>query len=403
MFNELKSCSDWKNTEADFRSAFFIRFKSFPFLYNQAIAFSKLSKKEKIAQDIDPKKNFPEPIEQLSPKGLALLSYLYAKKDLNDRQPLIASTIADFKHLVILLDNALFETTVTVLFQATDAKAHIFHKTACLLRKNICGFHILTIDSTKHLSRTLALYILVDKALTQNASSLARPKTILFTAIQKICLKDKTKGVEDSNTYGRQANKYECGTFATKDARQLNRDLAFIESIMGPYPPLSTSSKTPLEAKCSIQDILDNGTDTIDNAKAIVCDPIPTIQYEIPPQYLKGIQSNTYADKMLLLYSDCVVTRKGKTLKETREKHGDAYIQHFSQKYHQWVNDILSQYDASTIKTFVESYDAGKMTARKLEQRYAAAPRPLLLQFSAHQKQGIQKKANQLPLNHCIL
>jgi hypothetical protein len=61
-------------------------------------------------------------IEQLSPKGLALLSYIYAKKDNNVAQPIIASTYTDFKNLIKLFVDASSGVQCTVILQITDTE-----------------------------------------------------------------------------------------------------------------------------------------------------------------------------------------------------------------------------------------------------------------------------------------
>ena len=44
--------------------------------------------------------------EQLSPKGLSLLSYLYRQKDMEESQPVVASAIKSFEDIALLVNSA---------------------------------------------------------------------------------------------------------------------------------------------------------------------------------------------------------------------------------------------------------------------------------------------------------
>lgn len=294
------------------------------------------------------------PTEQLSPKGLSLLSYLYAKKDHTTQQPLIASSVEDFKHIIKLLDNSKNGTTVTIIFQPAKYIDNYYiqkfgnvHKTVFKIRKTEKGLYMLNMDSSGYYIYPDTGKNLAEIALEEIAEKENRKPTKLFFAKQEHLI---------GEDLSRQADEYQCGIFATKDARQLNRDNSILESAF------------------LNKDLSDLN--------------FYTTSYAMPAEYLKGIQSRTLAGKLSERHGETKVTRKGKTLTETQKKIRELkdekgnvlatipeYISYFSKKYQHLVSKFVedNKENVEKIKAATEEYDAGKMTLEKLEALYGPA------------------------------
>jgi len=351
--SKWKQLYDLKNDQKfeNFLSEFFLRRKSLPELYAKAIELSNLSETEKIQKGFRPEKTFPEPIDQLSPKGLAIMSYLYAQKDKTDKQPLIASTTHAFKRLIRLIDRASLGTEVTVILQPTD-DTRPTHKIVSKIKKTAANIQIVYMDATNNPNPAIsashwALYTLQEHALRTEKT----PTPLLF-GIQKNHPSAKGK------PFSRLTNGYECGTIAIKDARQMNRDSHFVSNIIQ-----GKNKHTPAD-----MDVTED-SNTGDSSNLYY--------YDVPPDYLKGIQSDTYAKEMLRIHGHQVVTLTGKepaprTLEQTYAKHRDQYVQHFSQKFYDAVETFVKENrdKIEHIKEVTRHYDAEKITLEELERRY---------------------------------
>ncbi len=379
---KIKSLSEWQTETPQVElSEFFLEEKHYSELYWEAKDLFSLSSEEKILRKIDPEKIFLAPIEQLSPKGIALMLHLYAQKDKDPRQPLIASTKIDLQKIVILMDNAAIGTEITVIFQPTDAVQGflVVHKTVFTIKKIEHGLQILNMESGGGPYAYFG-WKYINEALEQNAKALDRKITSCFRAMQKESEKHEVgKRKIFPEYFSRQTNGYECGVFAIKDARQINRDPSFLDKVMktalhqeSALPQqIEKKPKTEVEAKTDLEcELFPADSDSIDLNTDF-------IKYELPPEYLKGMQSNAYESYVLPMYGDKVVNRKGKTLADIREKHRNAYIQHFSQKFHDKVEMYVRQHqDSIDIKALVAQYDAGKINAQELEYRYGRPKKP---------------------------
>lgn len=324
----IKAVSDWEDQEGVSvqEDEFFLREPDFPSLYQDA--------RQAYASSERPF----EPIEQLSPKGLALLSALYAEKDGSEKQPVIASTSDDFKRLVALVAKASPGTKVTVIFQMTDAKTRGVlhsqfgdgHKTVCKLERDESGVSVIHMDSTDNDVYSAVCMQMVTKACQREGVA----STFYFQRQL-----NQPSGSKQA-TFSRQVDGYQCGVFAVKDARELNRDDNFLDNL----PNSEIDSEFP-----------DLGT------------------YDLPARSYKSVQSRRFSAHVLAEQGDQVVTRRGRTLRETHEKHNvSGYVQHFSQKFHDAVTEAVSRdiNQPEKIREAVQQYDAAHMTPQRLQAVY---------------------------------
>lgn len=341
-----------------FLNEFFLRQGPYFEMYVREIELSRLTEAEKIQRSIRPDKTFPEPIDQLSPKGLALISHLYAEKDNTQKQPLIASSSRDFRSLVKLIDRASPGTEVTVILQATDADKPA-HKTAFKIKKTTINIQLINMDSTSNYTEYVqSPYCWAFSALQESAIATNRIPTEILLGIQK------NHPQPDGKFFSRHHNGYECGTFAIKDARQMNRDPNFVSKI------IQEKNKFKAEVKEEHEHESDSESDSESENEN-------KYYYDIPAEYLKSIESDAYAKQMLEIYGQELVTLQGKepaprTLEQTYEKHRGRYAHHFSKKFYKAVEIFVKQnrHDIAKIKEVTARYDAGLITLEELERRY---------------------------------
>ena len=151
------------------------------------------------------------------------------------------------------------------------------------------------------------------------------------------------KNLLTHKSFFRQNDSYQCGVFAVKDARAVNRDQYFLKDFV----------EDPTKKLGEIQ------------------------EFDLPSSYFKSVQSTEYSQYILAQYGEEVVTRKGKTLRQTHEKHGvSGYIQHFSKKFHDVVLQELrdNQDYPEKIRSAVAEYDAANITLARLETIYHPKP-----------------------------
>lgn len=359
----LKSISEWENEDSVSLNEFFLSEQEFPGMYWQAKSrYEKQLAKMNSGEAVSTKPDLP--VEQLSPKGLAIISYLYALKDRSERQPVIASTVGALHHLIKLVDDAPTGTTITTIFQPTDTDPLGYyekfyskvHKTVLKIEKTQTGIQIIHMDGANSLMIGYVCKLEAVKALNENANNKNRSASKMIFLTMRLS-DDKPFPKEDNEsryeldlrTIGyndaigktgtaRQSDQYQCGIYATKDARQLNRDRIFTDDIREEY---SRNKNVELWT------------------------------YVLPAKYQKSIQSRYRFNPVLEKHGDKVVTRKNKTLKETYIKHAKhGYLHDFSQKYRNAVIKFVQSHESSFIKAAAEKYDAGKMTASKLASVY---------------------------------
>lgn len=297
----VKSISQWLHPHAFDISEFFLKKAEYKDLYDDTAGS----------------------YEQLSPKGLALLSYLYAQKDGCERQPVIASTLAAFSHVIKLIAAAVEGTQLTVIFQATDASCeYALHKTTCKIERRRDDVLIINMDSTLN-----KIYPDLCESITRTTLNDLK----ISYQFYRIAM-----ALNNETSKKRQLDWYQCGIFATKDARQLNRDMHFSTQLM----------------PCS--DVL--GT------------------FNLPVQYLKSIQSTPYRKQVLLVHGNEIVNRGNMTLSQIYEKYQEpeSYARHFSKKYHDKVRVFLNEnrenpYD---VREYTAMYDAGSLSPERLASIY---------------------------------
>lgn len=307
MSEDLKDISSWINEEHDLISSddFFLSEEKYPQLYEEA---KKRHRENRSSA----------PIEQLTPVGMALLSYLYSKKDQSEIQPVIASNMQDIKHVLSLMPESPIGTKITMIFFIMG------HKSVYQLRRTEKEIQLINLDSIGGVYRDFCRLVI----------RLAfEDKNIKYTHYRQ--------KQDDVASWQRQKDKYQCGVFAFKDARHINRDENFLEKTK--FTPYLSSHYDNL------------------------------FEYEIPPLYLKGVQSTKLSEEILSIHGDQVVTRKGATLRQVYEKHRlNGYIQHFSQKYHDMVKNFVADHldQPEKIKKAVQQYHAGSLTSSRLAHVY---------------------------------
>lgn len=245
--------------------------------------------------------------------------------------------------MICLVDNAPPGTQVTCIFQPTESKTREFshfRKTVFKIEKMESG-EILLINMDGGSNDAYGRFGKIEayKALQENGNAHDRASTKLNFLSQKLTKKSEIKADSKSDLYSRQNDDYQCGIFAIKDARQLTRN-----------PDFSKSLKTI------------NEDDDSDLSSGF---------YDLPPQYLKNIQSREYSQYILNEHGDEVVTRKGKTLRQTHEHYNvSGYSRHFSEKLHKSVADFLeaNKDNPEKIRKAVEMYDADKMTLDRINK-----------------------------------
>ncbi|GEM_PF-4335688 len=125
---------------------------------------------------------------------MALILALYAKKDASAIQPIIATTVESFKHIVKLIDDSPAKTAITVIFQPCDNQnmpsefrtfSHL-HKTVCKLEKTeTAGIKAICLDGVNLPLYTNVCFVLVDTALNENADEKKKTVSHLDLFIQK--------------------------------------------------------------------------------------------------------------------------------------------------------------------------------------------------------------------------
>lgn len=426
---KVRAISDWldETGESIQEDEFFLKKEDHPGLYSKAFQLFAAAKE----LQMDEKKSdklFAEPIEQLSPKGIALISALYAKKDGNEKQPVIASTKEAFKKIVKMMDDESVPigTAVTVIFQPTDMTNPI-HKTVCKFEKQASGLNVVHIEGTANDTYGNTCFDLVAEALQDNAHEnnrtrtefefymqqhLTNPHGYSFIAQEFDKMPDKEKldnrtalGLlpflikfkEDVWIYGLDPNGntiltrsshpeiYQKIQFQSKNKRiemkatpEIYEDIELNKAHFHPPAKITKFSRQNDTYQCGTLAIKDarelNHAKLLNTAESefMILDKKRNI-YALPAKYLKSIQSREFSNFVLPKHGEEVVTRKGATLKQVHEKHYiSGYVQHFSQKFHDWVSKFLedNKENHKAIIQMVEQYDADKMTSERLLEVY---------------------------------
>lgn len=316
------SISSWLDERGDSIqvSEFFLEKKIYPSLYQDDEEYAQQRMKEGFF-DVE------SPVEQLSPKGLSLIFYLFSQKEHCESQPLVVSTVKDFENIVQWASKAPSGTKITVVVQLTDSeniklKGTFFpalHKTVCQFEKSPTFLRMLSLDGTNSMTYGLVCYKLAQRALGVGGA-------LRFVSLRHSFIAHGTQ-------FSRQADQHSCGIFAIKDARQMHRDRFF------------STSNEPLDLEST---------------------------YPLPPAYLKNVQSPPFSEAIIAAHGTCIVTRKQKSLAETHAHHVIGYASHFSQKYRQQVLAFLEEHQTTPafIRHCTSQFDAGKLTFEQLIQRY---------------------------------
>lgn len=294
--------------------------------YNATVALHAEAKVEK------PKRVHP-PTIQLSHDGLALMSYLYAKKDNSPKQPIVVRTFIAFKNIVKFVDDSPSDIALTLIVQFEEDYNCSFgidvHRIALKLEKVNSELRAIYADSTISSNTSLLCNMSMGNALEENAKTHSRKKTILhqFSENQK-----------EKST--RQNDGFQCTVFTTKDARQLNRD---------------------------------NDVEIFKDLKLYYStEEWHLYYYDFPAVFLKGLQSRSYQTAALAKFGEEIVTRKGATLKEVYEKHPEqSYIPHFSKKYLKLVTDFANTHTDAELNDAIDMYSAEKLTSEQLQSVFA--------------------------------
>jgi len=341
MLMSFPSISSWKDQNSVSVDEFFIQPNESPDLYHKAHKLHQKYKKALENNDTTAKR-FPEPVLQLSAKGLALLSHLYAQKDQSTKQPLVASTVGDFLHLLKLIQIAPPGIEVTVIFQPTDTKnlpafyqsqVAPQHRTVIKFEKDENALRAINIDPVSN-----PFFYMMCQTLIVNTLKLGKEKTNLIYFKPKFIINPEDK----NNFFSRQTDFYQCAIYAHRDARSLNKESNTSAML---YNTAMTKKKT---------------------------DELEYVEFELPAKYLKGIHSKTYSAYVLTQHGQTVVTNKGKTLKQVHEQYldSDGYAHKFSKRYQEWVKDYVEKTPGHEIKKKVALYDAANMTLESLIQIY---------------------------------
>ncbi|MBT6537966.1 MAG: hypothetical protein HOL58_00600 [Francisellaceae bacterium] len=263
--------------------------------------------------------------EQLTPKGIALLSHIQAQKKQQANQPLVATNMDDIIHVADAINKARVGDKVSIIYHQLHADAD-FHKIVIMLQKTATGIQAYYLDSGNQESG----YIF------HRANELN--ERLLSQAIQ---VEHVVPVDYASSAKRRQYDSYQCGTFAIKDARSLASD-RFDKSITGDLPPMAGRYY-----------------------------PKNTKSYALPPASLKSQQSsksrNFYLSKMR--NHAVKVSNDGETLGEFYERYKDPleYARKFSRKNRDSVVHFLEHFP-SEITDGVSSYTARMVTTERIQQ-----------------------------------
>ncbi len=335
LINGITPISNWVSANTVFIEEFFLTKTGCPAFYELAM--------KRYNESLTTLAGEP-PIEQLSPKGIALLSYIHSEKEKIASQPLMASDENSLIHIIKLVRDAPSGTKVTVIYQPTDSRDPqlIFprHKTVFKLDKIDNELRIVNLDSMGPVFGELTLdwiktAIFISAYFSGNSwneRGLAGTRIRYFS---QEALPKPTGG-----QFNRQQDDYQCGIFAIKDARQMMREPGFVDNL--------ESRKIPIQHP-----------------------PIQINSFKVPARYYKSVQSRQFSEYLLPTLGDEIVTKKGNTLRETHEKHHvSQYVSHFSKKYREQVTHFVQTHEPNQVKMATLQFDAATMTAERLVAIY---------------------------------
>lgn len=295
------------------------------------------------------------PVEQLSPKGLAILSATFSEKENQPNQPLIATGIEDLLHVAMLMKDALPGTRVPIIFQDIKGGRFKFHKSCILLeRSDDNRLNAIMIDSVAEENRIFSDFIeqFMDKYALEFVGIDADEKFINFELV--VFRPKPIDYPEKQGSLTRQRDGYQCGIYAIKDARMLINNEELVDSI-------KKSNSVPPENKYNTP------------SRTYV------VKYSLPANALKSIQSKKDMALMSEQFGNDPVNRANTTLKLLYEKYKDVeggYISHFSQKYYDQVNTFLDQHTPEENRTAANFYDAEQLTLDRLNSVYGPKTLP---------------------------
>jgi hypothetical protein len=267
-------------------------------------------------------------INQLSPKGIALLFGLFSVKDKMSCQPLVATRYDDLAHIVNLLKNAKVCTQVPVVFQdIKNNEGNFNHKTVFCFYKSENTIHIIMMDS-----------------LYQEDLFLEKLKKIIGNDYEFKFYKPISKANE--NSIVRQKNAYTCGILAIKDATMF----------------------------CS-QPALAN--DIISNAKE--GQEKDTYNYNPPVISYRSVEGTADVRCLQRCYGEKSI-KTDRTLTQHYNKYRNTnYLDKFSTKYEGMVREFYldNERNPEVIVSTVSRYDASQISSKQLEEIYSLSGRKI--------------------------
>lgn len=250
---------------------------------------------------------------QLNGLGLALLMSLFADKENDINQPIIANGSLALVRAVKILVQCDVGTEMTIIFIATGN-----HKLVVNLQKiTDKKIKAICMDSISDNSYRMELNSVLERAL---------PKDFTMTSYMP-----NYPELKKNKYFSIQSDFHQCGTFACKFAR------------------VFTKQDSP-EIKQMLQDKTKNSSSSRNE----------TITYDIPAVFLKSIQ-DTWSRNIIDQYrmKQEVNPRKGYTLENILKKYNNSdYVDHFTEKYYRMIKDFCINHDIAEIKRKITKYNA---------------------------------------------
>lgn len=258
----------------------------------------------------------------LNELGLSLLMSLFADKEKDINQPIVAAGSDNLERAVKIFVQCDVGTEMTIIYIACGNHKLVvhLHKTADKEIKIIC------MDSISDNLYRMELHSVLNRAL---------PKDFIMTTY----VPNYPKLGKDFY-FSIQSDFHQCGTFACKLARVFSKH------------------DSP-EVEKMIQNTRENSGLSRNE----------TVTYEIPAAFLKSTQ-NTYTKSTIDQFrlKQQVNPRKGYTLENILKRHSDShYINHFTEKYYFMVMAFASMNSISVIKKTAAKYNAQTIDKSDIE------------------------------------
>lgn len=345
----MKSHKDILNSPIS-EDSLFLKKKDHQGLYRVALA--KALHDEQKPEEKSAVKKFPEPVEQLSPAGIALNLYIQSKKDKSNVYPLLADSIDALYETIDSLLISPFNSKITIILQPTHLGRETkddfednyslseSHKSVLHIERTSEGLRVIHVDSLVGYGDTKLRAIFRDRILKK-----MKDDDFLLEWFQ-----------EDPKHKDRQKDEYQCGIFAMKDAIQVSRDASFSEKIKKSSELMQENDE---RSKLRIK----------------------VYSYTLPPEYLKSLQSEKEGKAVLQAHGDEIVTRKKESLGGVFKKHEKkpgGYVHYFSEKYQKNLIKFFKENESSDLKAMVLSRIATKENLKKLIPDFKDTPLPYI-------------------------